>query len=63
MSEEERRRGEEGPKRNRTSSLDTEDVDMTLEEHKTSEGRREGRQCLPVIGRFLEKTEQRVLGH
>jgi hypothetical protein len=55
MREEERRRGEEGPKRNRTCSSDTEDVDITSEEHKTSEVRREERQFLPVFGRFVER--------
>jgi hypothetical protein len=55
MSEAECRRRAEGPKRNRTWSLNNEDVHMTLEEHKTSEGRRKERKYLPVFDRFVER--------
>jgi len=55
MSKAECRRGAEGPKRNRTCSLDTEDCPITLEEHKTSDGQREENKCLPVFGPFVER--------
>jgi hypothetical protein len=55
MSKAECRRGAEGPKRNRTCSLDTEDCPITLEEHKTSDGQREESKCLPVFGPFVER--------